>query len=462
MAAPTGNHVYYQMLCAASVGLIAFTASVSMAFTSPALPSMHKDPDFSITKEDGSWIGSVVPAFAVLGSLAAGPLLDTFGRRRMIILSSLPLSLAWGIVATSSTVKGVIFGRMLTGVCVGFQAVAGPVLMAEIIQLELRARAAFYPAVLRNVGITVGYLTGNYLSWRPLAWVGCVLSLPAALILLPTPETPYFLTRSGKRESSLCSLKQLRQDSAAAEKEQETLDESCRNVSTKRAGLGDVLRPPNRWPVAIGAALMLAQQTTGVSTVIFYASSIFEAAGDSAYAKTASSILSIFDFLGTFIGFYCAVKYARRSMIARSSIGVTVCLSVLSAFFWAKESGGSLAVVIKEYTFIPLLALMAFKCSLSLGWGPVPWVYIREGLPSSVRGVGASLIVTTSWISAFAVTKTFQWSVSLLGIHTTFLCYAVLTFFNGYVIQRFMPETHRQSAAQMDRFYLNAAKEKEQ
>ncbi|XP_068208871.1 facilitated trehalose transporter Tret1-2 homolog [Palaemon carinicauda] len=456
------NHIYKQVLCGLAAGLCAFTISISMAFTSPALPSMHKDEDFQITKEDGSWIGAAVPAFAVLGSLAAGPLMDAFGRRSMIIIFSFPLALAWGIIAISSTVKGVIFGRMVTGVCVGFQAVAGPVLMAETIETGLRSRIAFFPGLLRNVGITVGYITGNYLSWRPLAWLGCVLSLPCALVLLPTPETPYYLTRSGQRESSLCSLKQLRQDSAVATKEQNSLDESCLSFKKKGASLGDVLRPPNRWPVIIGAALMLAQQMAGISSVIFYASTIFEAAGDAEYAKTASSLLSIVDFLVTFIGLYFAARSNRRTLIASSTTGVTICMSILSAFFWAREAGGSYSAMIKECTFIPVLALMGFKCSLALGWGPVPWIFIREGLPSPVRGIGASFIVTISWLSAFVMTKSFQWSVALLGMHTTFLSYAVLTFLNGSIILRFMPETFGKSTGQMDKFYLNASKEKEQ
>ncbi|KAK7080270.1 hypothetical protein SK128_019861, partial [Halocaridina rubra] len=61
-----------------------------MGYTSPALPSMKEDAHFSITEDDESWIGSVMPASALIGSLLAGPLLDTFGRRRTFMFLAIP------------------------------------------------------------------------------------------------------------------------------------------------------------------------------------------------------------------------------------------------------------------------------------------------------------------------------------------------------------------------------------
>lgn len=56
------------------------------------------------------------------------------------------------MIALASGVGGVVLGRMVGGVCVGVQAVAGSVFMPEVVQLDLRDVMAFFPAVLGNLG----------------------------------------------------------------------------------------------------------------------------------------------------------------------------------------------------------------------------------------------------------------------------------------------------------------------
>lgn len=42
-----------------------------------------------------------------------------------------------------------------------------------------------------------------------------------------------------------------------------------------------------------------------------------------------------------------------------------------------------------------------------MGWGPITWLLMAEILPLRARGVASGLCVLVSWLTAFALTKSF-------------------------------------------------------
>ena len=58
--------------------------------------------------------------------------------------------------------------------------------------------------------------------------------------------------------------------------------------------------------------------------------------------------------------------------------------------------------------WIPLLALMVYVISFSVGFGPVPWLMMAEIFPSRIRGPAASLATAFNWACTFIVTNTFM------------------------------------------------------
>ena len=58
--------------------------------------------------------------------------------------------------------------------------------------------------------------------------------------------------------------------------------------------------------------------------------------------------------------------------------------------------------------WIPLLALMVYVVSFSIGFGPIPWLMMGEIFPSRIRGPAASISTAFNWTCTFIVTKTFM------------------------------------------------------
>lgn len=455
------SYIIYQAIGSAAVGMGGMVASLAMGYTSPALPSMRADPNFSITEEQESWVGAVMPACGLLGSVATGPLVDYLGRRTTLLHLTWPFMLSWVMIAMSGGVGGVVLGRMLAGFCVGIQTAAGSVFLPEIVQVDLRNTMYIFPSVLGTLGLLVSFAAGQYLTWRGLAWLGAALCVPILALLYPLPETPHHLTSTGKKEESVAALQKLRRSAQDAEREQQEISSSCSQDSTD-VSVWEIMQPPNLWPVSVGAALMVAQQTTGINVIVFYASTILEANGGGMDSGTSSVLLGLVNFFSTFLAMIVVAKYKRRFLMTISTIVVVVSLLTLSLFFWAQTVGGTVAAIAQTLSFVPVVALLTYMVGFGLAWGPIPWVFLGEGMPSRVRGKAVAVVAGVNWASTFLTTKTFGWSLASLGAHNTFLGYAVATILGTTLILPSMPETYGQSTAQMDKLYLEAANKKQQ
>jgi len=63
--------------------------------------------------------GAVPPLGAAAGSLAAGPLLQKFGRRRSLMLSAPLFVASWIIISVASSTAVLVAARVLSGFCAG-------------------------------------------------------------------------------------------------------------------------------------------------------------------------------------------------------------------------------------------------------------------------------------------------------------------------------------------------------
>jgi hypothetical protein len=87
--------------------------------------------------------------------------------------------------------------------------------------------------------------------------------------------------------------------------------------------------------------------------------------------------------------------------------GMILSLGVFGTYFYFKEHSiqdgeGELA------GWIPLVALMVYVVSFSIGFGPIPWLMMGEVFPSRIRGTAASFATALNWAFTFLVTKTFM------------------------------------------------------
>ncbi len=80
-----------------------------------------------------------------------------------------------------------------------------------------------------------------------------------------------------------------------------------------------------------------------------------------------------------------------------------VSLLCFGGYFFAKN-----VYSVSPPGWIPLIALMVYVVSFSVGFGPIPWLMMGEIFPGRIRGAAASISTAFNWTCTFIVTKTFM------------------------------------------------------
>lgn len=138
---------------------------------------------------------------AVAGALLIGPLADRFGRKRLMILSTLGFGLFTAASAYASDIQSLIVFRFLTGVGLGGALPCATALTAEF--CPERKRATLTTAMF--CGFTFGSAVGGFVTawaepmigWREvMLWSGIVPLLLVPAIALIVPESVDYLLRN--------------------------------------------------------------------------------------------------------------------------------------------------------------------------------------------------------------------------------------------------------------------------
>ncbi|XP_069435956.1 solute carrier family 2, facilitated glucose transporter member 6 isoform X7 [Ovis canadensis] len=112
-----------------------------------------------------------------------------------------------------------------------------------------------------------------------------------------------------------------------------------------------------------------------------------------------------------------------------------------------------LATPTSYLTLVPLLATMLFIMGYAMGWGPITWLLMSEILPLRARGVASGLCVLVSWLTAFALTKSFPLVTNAFGLQAPFFFFAAVCLVNLAFTGCCVPETKGRSLEQIESFF---------
>lgn len=203
--------------------------------------------------------------------------------------------------------------------------------------------------------------------------------------------------------------------------------------------------------LAISLTLMFFQQLSGINAVIFYSVSIFKIAGSSIDGNLCSIVVGLVNFGATFIANVMIDRLGRKILLYISSSLMVFSLTVLGAFFYVKDTMPEKADLVKEIGWLPLVSFMLFVVAFSVGWGPIPWLFLGEGLPGKIRGSAGSVATAFNWACTFFVTKTFTDMIHAIGAHGTFWTFGGCTALGLLFTAIFMPETKGKSLEDIEK-----------
>mmetsp|Transcript_14160 Transcript_14160/g.34512 ORF Transcript_14160/g.34512 Transcript_14160/m.34512 type:complete len:536 (-) Transcript_14160:277-1884(-) len=461
---------FYSVLAAFGAFMFGYT----LGFTSPALPAMYGDNsqniftpqnciDSSVSSDMGSLFSAVVNLGAVGGSIIAGPIADTFGRRVALATCAIPLIIGWVWLAVTREVGEAIVARAISGIGVGIASMVVPTYITEISPDAYRGALVALNQLFITIGIFGVYLIGFALphedttydgcsdantstvgtSWPILAWVGAGLSGFLLLAAFIMPESPPYLIRIGEQAKAAGIMKRLwganyNTDKYIRMSQDFKRDSEDHEIEPAEAGekasLRDLLKPDVRMAMILGCGSMILQQWSGNNAVIFFCSTIFKSAGLSNTDQASLYVMGV-QVLATGLSVYLMDRAGRRLLLLTASAGMASAAGTLGLLFLLSHSGSSTP------GWLDIILVILYIVFFSIGMGPIPWLLMSELFPDYTRALAGSVATMINWFSAFGVTYSFANMEQSLKDYGTFWFYTCVLILGWFFMYALLPET---------------------
>jgi sugar porter (SP) family MFS transporter len=399
-------------------------------------------------------VSSIYTLGGLLGALLAGPIATKSGR--LFALRATTLFFVAGSIAEAFTPNIIVLsiGRFLAGVGAGASIVVGPIFISEIAPPHARGLFGAFTQVMTNVGIlltqTLGYFLSKDSLWRIILAVGAAIGCLEFGGLLLVPESPAWLAEHQHANQARQVLQRVRGKNADIEDEVKSWKASSNGTGEEESLLsppsGNL--PPRNPPVTILGAVtnahyrpailavviaMLAQQFTGINSIIMYSVSLLQSTLPTA-APLLSVIISALNLVVTLACSPLPDKIGRKTCLLLSITGMGLG-SVLLAL---GISVGQKAV--------SAVASLFFVASFAVGLGPVPFILASELVGPEAVGATQSWALAANWTATFIVAQFFPVLNDALGGGKIYWIFAALAALFGLLIFLRVPETKGKSS----------------
>ena len=413
---------------------------------------------FGLDAAETGWAASSALVGCIAGAALAGVLSDRFGRRMALMAAGVlyTISAVWS--ALPANVAEFVVARIIGGVGVGMASVLSPLYISEIAPAEIRGKLVSYNQLAIVGGILVVYFVNYFIAglgdeawntetgWR---WMFGSEAIPAViffLTLFAIPETPRWLVKRGRDGAALATLKRTL-GPARGSAEMESIRAS---LAIEEGTVTELFRPGLRRAMALGIALAILQQITGINVFMYYAPEIFKSLGsgtDTALLQTV--VIGIFNLAFTIVAIRTVDRVGRKPLLLLGSAGMGLSLAGLGVAAFLGTTAGWV-----------LLFVIGYIACFAMSVGPVVWVVISEIFPTKVRGRAMAIATLLLWTANYLVSQTFPmidedpWLVGLFHHAFPFWLYAGFCVVMVWVVARFVPETKGKSLEEIEHYWL--------
>jgi MFS transporter, SP family, xylose:H+ symportor len=400
------------------------------------------------------WANSCALLGCFAGSLLAGSAADKFGRKRLLIISALLFALSSIFTGWAHSFDGFIFWRIMGGVAIGLASNVSPMYIAEISPAQWRGRLVS----LNQLAIVIGILAAQLVNWRiaekipadPLQivlatswnaqygwrWMFTAVAVPAVLFLCSAPfipESPRWLVAKANLLAAYEVLRRIGGQSYA-QSELSVIQNSLA-APNEHEVWRELFSSPGRKLLAVGAALAVLQQWSGINILFNYAQEVYRGAGYGVSEILFNIVITgAINLIFTIIAMLLVDRFGRRKLMIFGCIAIGASHLAASAAYRLHAQG----------MWVLILTLCAIAC-YAMSLAPVTWVLITEIFPNRMRASAVSISVAILWVASFVLTYTFPLINRSLGTSGAFLIYAGICFAGAVFVSITVQETKGRS-----------------
>ncbi|WP_445145638.1 sugar porter family MFS transporter [Dyella sp. Tek66A03] len=417
-------------------------------------------------------VGLVVASMLLgcaLGAFFAGRVSDLWGRRAVLIISSVLFLLSALGAGAAGTALLFVAARVMGGFAVGAASVIAPAYIAEVAPARYRGRLAtvqqiaiiggLFCAFLSNyllakaAGASTDALWLNQAAWRWMFWMQVLPSSLFFVSLLFIPESPRYLVVRKRDVEAAEVLTRL----YGVSKARTMLAEIGASLAHDRhrprlSDLRDKVSGKIRPIVWVGVGLATFQQLVGINVVFYYGAVLWQAVG---FSENDALLINVFSGALSIAACLVAVmlidKVGRKPLLWIGSVGMAISLILVTVAFAnaGMDANGKLALSHPMGT-LALVAANVYVAFFNMSWGPVMWVMLGEMFPNQIRGSGLAVAGAAQWTSNFAITVSFPILLGGIGLAGAYGLYAAAAVVSVFFVQRYVHETRGKELEQME------------
>ncbi|RCH81887.1 myo-inositol transporter [Rhizopus azygosporus] len=467
--------------------------------------------EFHLSKTQSELVVGATTFGAIFGGFFAGVFTDRFGRRILVIISSLVFIAGALIMALARSFPVLLIGRIVVGLGVGIASMIVPVYVSELSPKSIRGRLNTLNTLVVTFGQVIAYVMNIAFSRVPDGWryMFGIAGIPALfqLIIMPfLPESPRRSVAIGKMDDARKAIRKIYGDSVTdvfIEQEIRMIDDdvhACRSGTFK-----DFMHKDNFMPLIIACILQGAQQLCGFNAAMYYAATILKMAGfrSNEGSTSVAIIVAAANMVFTAIAVFVIDKLGRRKMLLITMLCMIGGLIALGASFAAQQgfvtkqsdcalyssncarcvldeacgwsASGNQCVTLENtnpldilktptgcpfeprdraITGVLLTFLIVYVGSYALGLGYIPWLVQSEMFSISMRGKANGIATAVNWICNLIISTSFLSMTEAMSAAGTFWFYAGMSLVLWFTLVKLMPETSGKSLEEIHEYFL--------
>ncbi|CAH1155583.1 unnamed protein product [Phaedon cochleariae] len=428
----------FQYLAAfgANMGMVSLGMHYGWSSTSiPRLQSVNST--IQITSDEGSWLASVTPLGAIVGTILVALTLNSVGYKKFIILISLPLTLSWLLIALANNKVYFFIGRIIAGIMDGILFTVIPPFLSEISDPDIRG----FMGITYLLALVIGMLLINVLflcvSDVTTAAIASVLSLPILLIIPWLPDSPYFLLMKQDTLAAEASLRKYRGKSDVVE-EIDRITKSLMQNSDEGRFIDLVRNKFHRKSLLLAMGLIIFQHLSGIMAIQSYCETVFIESSSFLNPTISNLIYFIVYFFATVLSQFLVDIFGRRLLLL-SSTGLVIAMLLLNGTYLYIKNWTTIDTT--SFDFLQLVAILIYILTFSIGLNTVPTLIASEIFTPNIKGVAFCVINICYSLISTVVIKFFIWSKDTFGMFVPFYIFAICSMLGMGFSAMFMPET---------------------
>lgn len=441
------TYLWFISLVAASGGVLFGYDAVVVSGIIPQITHQFSFSSFQL----GLFVSSFLWGCAI-GAGLGGVVADTFGRKRLLLISSsiILLSAVW--CALSGSASHFIWARLLGGVGCGVATIVCPLYISEVSPEKYRGRMV----TLYHFMVSFGIVMSVFVNWGIFVfadkhagsetlsefwtWFSVVENwramfaaeaLPGFLFLITIffiPESPRWLVKNDRIKEAKAVLFKLN----SKDKALQICNEIRETISLNdRIKFMDLFQSKLRKPLILSILICIFSEACGISVVLYYGPQLFEQAGLSLGSSLGGfSIIAIVILIFNLVAIRFIDKAGRRKLLAIGATGAMLSLVAIGSLYFAEHTG-----------LIIVLAVTLFVSFFASSIGPVKFVILSEIFPNRIRGKAISVGTVCIWLTSAAVAQLFPMMREVMHTGYIFLLFALDLAALLMVVKFLMPET---------------------